>query len=236
MCIRDRCNRALVAGPAPRRDAIAQFDLSDWKSAVGAVTAVGYGQLPNGISGHDGLLQLVTEAKNQEIAGLLVKSFKAGYGDRRGQPGDYATSMAIRTLEEAVMPEGYRHPDILSSSLSGLADYCGLSTLAREYIYSGDGFAWLASTPLRYDLDAVLAQGWAEFDPAVEQDVRTILLNWAGLANQRGEDVPLPASLTQESVCAWAREVFSSSDKGEGSMESPRASCKVCLLYTSRCV
>ena len=107
-------------------------------------------------------------------------------------------------------------------AIEDVARLAGLLAVAGEYEYHGSdsaSYSGYFKKGDKLDLNEALAHGWADF----RGDLTPALTFWARLANQRGEPVALPETLTRESVLAWARAEFAASDAAEG-QNSPNAS------------
>jgi hypothetical protein len=214
-------DRARRSGAALRLAAIEKFDLTDWRQAVKACFAVGFGPFTDrhrsrfqgsGFSLYD----LVFSAASAEEAHRAVRAFEL----RR--EFDYPEKRVVEALLEATATDEFSVAR-RRGAIARVAEVAGLLAAAGEYHYnqgtspSSSGYS---RTGDLWSVNKLLFYGWADFTAIVSP----VLSYWAGLANQKGQDVPLPTELrlSREAVTDWARQVLDASHAEESS-NSPNA-------------
>ncbi len=197
-------DRAKRASAAIRLAAIAAFAMAEWKDRLKAIFGMTFGRL-----GHK-----MVELIDQCYAGSTEESaIFAHRGFRLAEPELSFLDREVLEAMEGFLGNGPNrgNPNILR----GLAAYAGLGAEAGIYETRLNAFDEQESVEVgrKFDLDAVLARGVAEFEPSALPE---LLRYWAGLAN-RSEVVAVPATLDRQALTAWGKAVLQAARDDEGS-------------------
>lgn len=216
------CDRAKRAGIEPRVEVISKLDLGDWRQAVKAVFAAGFGPLTDrhktsfwGSS--RSLYHLVYQASSRADAARILEAFKTG------RELDYLAEKVILAVEAAISPDqcGGAHR---ARRIEEVAHLAGLIACAADWEYYGTAntLGHHHNKGDRWDIAAILAHGRAYF----QGDISAVLAYWSGLANPRGKPIPFPEMRNDDSLLNWAHAHLTAAADEEGG-DAPKASAKM---------
>lgn len=207
----DRARRASVE---TRVQALEVFNLKHWKQAVRALYAVTHGTVSRNVAG---LIELCFYAKRMGEASRAVAAFNAA-SPKLG----FVDGRVAEAIGDLVSPNCPNPPAVTLKHIAALAGLVAENGVYEYHSSDTPSYCGYHRSGDKVDFEAALARGNATFNSSALQD---ILQYWAGMANQRGESVPMPETLDRDSILGWARAELDASYVEEGS-NSPNAFVK----------